>query len=105
MRRRVFLSGVFLAGVGLPVLAGCKAPWQSKGQAGSASASASAGGVSARGLRDVSVSAQMAAQALTALMGSSRMSFLVGRGMVGAVVPEYRDSGGEGNMSNSMRPH
>ena len=40
MRRRVFLSGVFLAGVGLPVLAGCKAPWQSKGQAGSASASA-----------------------------------------------------------------
>ena len=43
MRRRVFLSGVFLAGVGLPVLAGCKAPWQSKGQAGSASASASAG--------------------------------------------------------------
>ena len=44
MRRRVFLSGVFLAGVGLPLLAGCKAPWQSKGQAGSASASASAGG-------------------------------------------------------------
>ena len=44
MRRRVFMSGVFLAGVGLPVLAGCKAPWQSKGQAGSASASASAGG-------------------------------------------------------------
>ena len=43
MRRRVFLSGVFLAGVGLPVLAGCKLPWQSKGQAGSASASASAG--------------------------------------------------------------
>ena len=47
MRRRVFLSGVFLAGVGLPVLAGCKAPWQSKGQAGSASASASAGGSAA----------------------------------------------------------
>ena len=47
----------------------------------------------------------MAAQALTARMGSSRMSFLVGRGMVGAVVPEYRDSGGEGNMSNCMRPH
>ena len=47
MRRRVFLSGVFLAGVGLPVLAGCKLPWQSKGQAGSASASASAGGSAA----------------------------------------------------------
>jgi len=47
MRRRVFLSGVFLAGVGLPVLAGCKVPWQSKGQAGSASASASAGGSAA----------------------------------------------------------
>ncbi|WP_454934226.1 OmpA family protein [Actinomyces oris] len=47
MRRRVFLSGVFLASVGLPVLAGCKAPWQSKGQAGSASASASAGGSAA----------------------------------------------------------
>ena len=46
MRRRVFLSGVFLAGVGLPVLAGCKAPWQSKGQAGSASASASSSKVS-----------------------------------------------------------
>ena len=49
MRRRVFLSGLFLTGVGLPVLAGCKAPWQSKGQGGSttaASASASAGGAS-----------------------------------------------------------
>ena len=43
MRRRVFLSGLFLTGVGLPVLAGCKLPWQSKGQAGSTSASASAG--------------------------------------------------------------
>ena len=43
MRRRVFLSGVFLAGVGLPVLAGCKLPWQSGRQAGSASVSASAG--------------------------------------------------------------
>ena len=42
MRRRVFLSGLFLTGVGLPVLAGCKLPWQSKGQAGSTSASASA---------------------------------------------------------------
>ena len=46
MRRRVFLSGVILTGVGVPLLAGCKAPWQSKGQAGSttaAPASASAG--------------------------------------------------------------
>ncbi|OLO67310.1 flagellar motor protein MotB [Actinomyces oris] len=44
MRRRVFLSGAILTGVGLPVLAGCKAPWQSKSQAGSTSAaSASAG--------------------------------------------------------------
>ncbi|BDF98314.1 hypothetical protein AoKodu_06150 [Actinomyces oris K20] len=46
MRRRVFLSGAILTGVGLPLLAGCKAPWQSKGQAGSttaAPASASAG--------------------------------------------------------------
>ena len=46
MRRRVFLSGAILAGVGVPLLAGCRAPWQSKGQAGSttaAPASASAG--------------------------------------------------------------
>ena len=43
MRRRVFLSGVVLTGVGLPLLAGCRLPWQSKGQAGSTSASASAG--------------------------------------------------------------
>ena len=43
MRRRVFLSGVILTGVGLPLLAGCKLPWQSKRQAGSTSASASAG--------------------------------------------------------------
>ncbi|WP_314179103.1 OmpA family protein [Actinomyces oris] len=46
MRRRVFLSGAILTGVGLPLLAGCKLPWQSKGQAGSttaAPASASAG--------------------------------------------------------------
>ena len=49
MRRRVFLSGVILTGVGLPVLAGCKVPGWSKGQTGSttaASASASAGGAS-----------------------------------------------------------
>ena len=43
MRRRVFLSGAILTGVGLPLLAGCKAPWQSKRQTGSTSASASAG--------------------------------------------------------------
>ena len=43
MRRRVFVSGVILTGVGVPLLAGCKLPWQSKGQAGSTSASASAG--------------------------------------------------------------
>ena len=42
MRRRVFLSGSFLTGVGLPLLAGCKLPWRSKRQAGSTS-SASAG--------------------------------------------------------------
>ena len=47
MRRRVFLSGAVLTGVGVPLLAGCKAPWQSKGQAGSTTAaSASAGGAS-----------------------------------------------------------
>ena len=46
MRRRVFVSGVILTGVGVPLLAGCKLPWQSKGQAGSTSASASAGGAS-----------------------------------------------------------
>ena len=46
MRRRVFLSGSFLTGVGMPMLAGCKLPWQSKHQAGPASASASAGGAS-----------------------------------------------------------
>ena len=33
MRRRVFLSGALLTGVGLPLLAGCKLPWQSKRQA------------------------------------------------------------------------
>ena len=43
MRRRLFLFGSILTGVGVPLLAGCKAPWQSKGQAGSTSASASAG--------------------------------------------------------------
>ena len=40
MRRRVFLSGAILTGVGLPLLAGCKLPWESKRQAGSTSASA-----------------------------------------------------------------
>ncbi|WP_434169529.1 OmpA family protein [Actinomyces oris] len=44
MRRRVFLSGAILTGVGLPLLAGCKLPWQSRRQTGPASASASAGG-------------------------------------------------------------
>ena len=45
MRRRVFLSGAILTGAGLPLLAGCKAPWQSKGQGGSTTAaSASVGG-------------------------------------------------------------
>ena len=39
MRRRVFLSGLFLTGVGLPVLAGCKAPGWSGRQTGTASAS------------------------------------------------------------------
>ena len=43
MRRRVFLSGAILTGAGVPLLAGCKAPWQSKRQTGSTSASASAG--------------------------------------------------------------
>ena len=40
MRRRVFLSGAILTGAGLPLLAGCKLPWQSKRQASSTSASA-----------------------------------------------------------------
>ena len=40
MRRRVFLTGSILTGVGLPLLAGCKLPWRSKRQAGTASASA-----------------------------------------------------------------
>ena len=40
MRRRVFVSGAILTGVGVPLLAGCKAPWQSKRQASSTSASA-----------------------------------------------------------------
>ena len=44
MRRRVFLSGAFLTGVGVPLLAGCKVPGWSKGQGGSTTAaSASAG--------------------------------------------------------------
>jgi len=38
VRRRVFLSGTILTGAGLPLLAGCKLPWQSKHQAGSTSA-------------------------------------------------------------------
>ena len=46
MRRRVFLSGAILTGVGVPLLAGCRLPWQSGRQAGPASASASAGGAS-----------------------------------------------------------
>ena len=47
MRRRVFLSGSFLTGVGLPLLTGCKLPWRSKRQtASSSAASASAGGAS-----------------------------------------------------------
>ena len=43
MRRRVFVSGAVLTGVGLPLLAGCRLPWQSRRQTGSTSASASAG--------------------------------------------------------------
>ena len=43
MRRRVFLSGAILTGAGVPLLAGCKLPWQSRRQTGSTSASASAG--------------------------------------------------------------
>ena len=40
MRRRLFLFGSILTGAGLPLLTGCKAPWQSKRQASSTSASA-----------------------------------------------------------------
>ncbi len=40
MRRRAFVSGAILTGVGVPVLAGCRLPWQSGRQAGSTSASA-----------------------------------------------------------------
>ena len=43
MRRRVFLSGAILTGVGVPLLAGCKVPGWSRRQAGSTSASASTG--------------------------------------------------------------
>ena len=46
MRRRVFVSGVILTCVGLPVLAGCKVPGWSGRQTGTASASASEGGAS-----------------------------------------------------------
>ena len=46
MRRRVLLSGAILTGVGMPTLAGCKVPEWSRHQAGSTSASASAGGTS-----------------------------------------------------------
>ena len=49
MRRRVFLSGAILTGVGMPTLAGCKLPWQSKRQAGSASASTSSSAGKASG--------------------------------------------------------
>ena len=44
MRRRVFVSGVILTGVGVPLLAGCKVPGWSGRQTGTASASASEGG-------------------------------------------------------------
>ena len=46
MRRRVFVSGVILTGVGVPLLAGCKVPGWSGRQTGTASASASEGGAS-----------------------------------------------------------
>ena len=49
MRRRVFLSGAILTGVGMPTLAGCKVPWQSRHQAGSASASTSSSAGKASG--------------------------------------------------------
>ena len=49
MRRRVFLSGAILTGVGMPTLAGCKVPWQSRHQAGSTSASASSSAGKASG--------------------------------------------------------
>ena len=49
MRRRVFLSGAILTGVGLPLLAGCKAPWLSKRQTGLTSAAASASAPAASG--------------------------------------------------------
>ena len=42
MRRRVFVSGAFLTGVGLPLLAGCRLPWLSGRQTGPTSAAASA---------------------------------------------------------------
>ena len=44
MRRRVFLFGAILTGVGLPMLAGCKMPGWSKHQAGSTSAASSSAG-------------------------------------------------------------
>ena len=44
MRRRVFLSGAILTGVGLPMLAGCKVPGWSRHQAGSTSAASSSAG-------------------------------------------------------------
>ena len=47
MRRRVFLSGAILTGVGLPMLAGCELPWQSKHQAGSTSAASTSASASA----------------------------------------------------------
>ena len=47
MRRRVFLSGAILTGVGVPLLAGCKLPWKSKPQAGSTSAASASASASA----------------------------------------------------------
>ena len=49
MRRRVFLSGAILTGVGMPMLAGCKMPGWSRHQAGSTSASASSSAGKASG--------------------------------------------------------
>ena len=47
MRRRVFLSGAIVTGVGLPLLAGCDLPGTSKDKGGTASSSGSTAGGSA----------------------------------------------------------
>ena len=118
MRRRVFLSGALLTGVGLPVLAGCKAPWQSKGQAGSASASASAGKASGTAVPAASGAPQGWQQLDAHVMGhhlgiqvsplarrdekTTVLALKLTRAKDDASVKDITDSAGDGSSNNIL---